>query len=334
MARVVRNAGVLIRAALFSALSGLVLLAISCGGSPSPNGETVESSSSQVTSCGSIALAASVYESPASQSLSGAGAIIPDVVPISNFGGFYPGIVVTATLGVGSVTCTYTATFSSTWGDATFQSCSDGAVPGSVRQGANVTLSIVTTPSYWGTTAAATVGKSPDDGSSCTLDTCSNGVVNHSPAPDGTSCDPDNDVCTGTQTCSGGLCNSAVVAAPTDDGDICTNDGCSPSTGITHTLTCSPPPNLPPNGGSDPTLPRDFSKSVEFRYKGANVSQFGVDPTQTINAARAAIIRGTVRDASGPLQDAIVTVLNRGEYGTRRRALMDATSSWSTAATG
>jgi choice-of-anchor A domain-containing protein len=73
----------------------------------------------------------------------------------------------------------------------------------------------------------------PDDGNPCTADSIVNGNIVHTPLPAGTSCS-DGNVCNGAETCNA----SAVCVAGTppvlSDGNPCTTDACTASTGVTH----------------------------------------------------------------------------------------------------
>lgn len=76
-----------------------------------------------------------------------------------------------------------------------------------------------------------------NDGNVCTDDSCvpASGCVNtHNSAP----CN-DDDACTTNDTCSGGVC---VGGAPLvcDDGNVCTNDTCHPSSGCASTNNSNP----------------------------------------------------------------------------------------------
>jgi hypothetical protein len=77
-----------------------------------------------------------------------------------------------------------------------------------------------------------------DDGNPCTADACvpASGC-GFTPVPNGQSCS-DLDFCDGLETCQAGSC---VVSAPPDcnDGNPCTADGCSTSTGCTHAAVAS-----------------------------------------------------------------------------------------------
>lgn len=82
-------------------------------------------------------------------------------------------------------------------------------------------------------------GQVLSDGNPCTADSCngSNGAVTHALQPAGSSCS-DGNLCNGAETCdSAGTC-IAGTPTPVDDGNICTADSCTPSTGLpTHTPT-------------------------------------------------------------------------------------------------
>jgi hypothetical protein len=74
-----------------------------------------------------------------------------------------------------------------------------------------------------------------NDNNPCTADTCdANGQQQHTPVAAGTSCS-DGDACNGSETCN--ATGSCVAGAPPvlDDGNPCTTDSCSPSTGVKHT---------------------------------------------------------------------------------------------------
>jgi hypothetical protein len=72
----------------------------------------------------------------------------------------------------------------------------------------------------------------PDDGVSCTVDSCDpvTGVAN---VPTDSLCD-DNDVCTGTETCDEVLDCQAGMPLVVDDGVACTDDSCDPVTGVAN----------------------------------------------------------------------------------------------------
>lgn len=75
--------------------------------------------------------------------------------------------------------------------------------------------------------------KDCDDGNPCTADSCdSNGGVCKHEGRSGTACD-DGDACTTGDICKNGVC--MVQAADCNDGNKCTDDGCSPVLGCTHT---------------------------------------------------------------------------------------------------
>jgi N-acetylneuraminic acid mutarotase len=87
------------------------------------------------------------------------------------------------------------------------------------------------------TSGACTAGTPPalDDANPCTADSCDPKTgVKHVPVAIGTSCS-DGNACNGSETCSSG--GSCVANAPpvVDDGNPCTIDSCSPTSGVTHT---------------------------------------------------------------------------------------------------
>ena len=77
----------------------------------------------------------------------------------------------------------------------------------------------------------------PDDGVSCTVDSCDpvSGIAN---VPTDSLCD-DNDVCTGVETCDAVLDCQAGTPLDPDDGVSCTVDSCDPVTGIANVPTDS-----------------------------------------------------------------------------------------------
>ena len=80
------------------------------------------------------------------------------------------------------------------------------------------------------------------DGNVCTVDSCNTVtglcVFNGTPQ-NGAACDADGSVCTVADKCSSGVC---VAGAPLscDDGNVCTNDACSPVGGCSHTANTAP----------------------------------------------------------------------------------------------
>lgn len=76
-----------------------------------------------------------------------------------------------------------------------------------------------------------------DDVNPCTTDSCTLLAVLHVPVADGTLCS-DRNACTGadasTEKCGAGMCVPGPPV-PTDDGNACTVDSCSPATGVQHT---------------------------------------------------------------------------------------------------
>jgi hypothetical protein len=71
------------------------------------------------------------------------------------------------------------------------------------------------------------------DADPCTADSCTAGVCQHGTAPDGTSCG-DGNACDGAETCQGGSCVPGT-ALSCGDGDPCTTDSCSATSGCRHT---------------------------------------------------------------------------------------------------
>jgi hypothetical protein len=74
-----------------------------------------------------------------------------------------------------------------------------------------------------------------DDGNGCTADSCDPTTgVRHEPLPTGASCADDN-ACDGSETCNGtGSCVDGVPLQ-LDDANPCTEDGCDPASGVSHT---------------------------------------------------------------------------------------------------
>ena len=255
--------------------------------------------------------------------------MIPPTVQATG-GMWYPSVSITATLALtSSVVCTYQSTVpQAPLVDLVFQSCTGAKGIGDFVPTSSVTLSGLVGGAAGTAGLDATLSVTTDDGNPCSYDSCANGVVSHSNAPEGTSCDDDNNVCNGTKVCQAGVCgggDAGLVLPAVDDGDPCTSDSCSPSTGVTHTYTCTPP-NVPAEAGtSDPTISQDFSKNVEFFYTGNSPQQAGVD-AGTIDAKRATVIRGavyrpTLSDAGSdagardPLSGVTVSILNHPEFG-------------------
>jgi hypothetical protein len=88
-----------------------------------------------------------------------------------------------------------------------------------------------------------------DDGSTCTTDSCDTTVgCKFAPQPDGTVCGGDGAACGALSKCQSGKC-AVVQAAGCDDGNVCTDDLCSPQTGCVHT----------PNAGGKCTANKDGS---------------------------------------------------------------------------
>ena len=99
------------------------------------------------------------------------------------------------------------------------------------------------------TSGAATVCS---DGNLCTSDSCNTTTglcVFNGAAMNGSGCDADGSVCTVSDACNGGVC-TAGAALNCDDVNLCTTDGCNPSTGCSHTAN-----NAPCNDGNACTGP-------------------------------------------------------------------------------
>ncbi len=74
-----------------------------------------------------------------------------------------------------------------------------------------------------------------DDNNPCTADSCDPvSGVSHTPSPSGSSC-ADANLCNGSELCDGAGHCQAGTPLVTDDGNPCTADSCSPSTGVVHT---------------------------------------------------------------------------------------------------
>ena len=98
-------------------------------------------------------------------------------------------------------------------------------------------------------------------------------------------------------------CSGAI-----DDGDPCTLDACDPATGVTHTACAA----------LDPTVATSLPAAAAFLVEGPSPIQTGVSPG-TINPARAAVIRGRTRTATGaPLSGVTLAILDHPELGSTR----------------
>ncbi|MSQ84370.1 MAG: hypothetical protein EXR77_16070 [Myxococcales bacterium] len=75
------------------------------------------------------------------------------------------------------------------------------------------------------------------DANTCTQDTCQakTGCIH---LPQSSTCTDDN-VCTISDTCTGGVCKGGC-SFDCQDSDLCTTDACSPTKGCTHTLSTGP----------------------------------------------------------------------------------------------
>ena len=80
-------------------------------------------------------------------------------------------------------------------------------------------------------------GENCNDGEACTSDSCNTttGCVN-APVTNGTECG--SRYCDGfeyrRQTCQSGTCSGSALVEDCNDGEVCTNDSCSPSSGCSH----------------------------------------------------------------------------------------------------
>ena len=73
-----------------------------------------------------------------------------------------------------------------------------------------------------------------DDGDSCTVDACTDGVgCTHADEVDDTPCE-DGDLCTGGDVCLAGVCVTGPDVPSCDDRRACTVDDCDPAIGCTH----------------------------------------------------------------------------------------------------
>lgn len=73
-----------------------------------------------------------------------------------------------------------------------------------------------------------------DDGNPCTVDTCDNDGVHHTPAAAGTVCS-DGNVCHSSGTCDGAGTCTGIGAADCNSHDACYVDSCDPAVGCVHT---------------------------------------------------------------------------------------------------
>ncbi len=76
-----------------------------------------------------------------------------------------------------------------------------------------------------------------DDGSICTADSCDPASgCQHAPANEGADC---SDLCQTGATCSGGVCSGGSPIR-CDDGNVCTDDSCNPTSGCVHANNTAP----------------------------------------------------------------------------------------------
>lgn len=77
--------------------------------------------------------------------------------------------------------------------------------------------------------------KDCDDNNPCTADACdASGACVHTTVAAGTSCS-DGDACNGAETCQSGVCTGPVTTFTCDDGNPCTADTCTPTSGCVST---------------------------------------------------------------------------------------------------
>ena len=273
-------------------------------------GETTESQSGAITTCGTPqSISVDTGVAPVSLNVGVQRYLIPPTVRADQFGAPWPNnSVITAFLVFdGSVTCTYGATFpSALTADLPLTSCSNGLTAGAT-QATTTTLQLSGTLPGWSALLSATLGKSIDDGLPCTVDRCVGGVPDHPNAVDGTSCDTDSNLCNGVGTCSSGSCSLGPALGPADwnDGNDCTSDSCDATKGIVNTGTCAPPAGVLAQSGTVPTNVATIAAQIAGpTFAGALVS------------TRAAIIRGRIvdRNSGAALPNVSVVVLNHPEF--------------------
>lgn len=177
-----------------------------------------------------------------------------------------------------------------------------------------------------------------NDNNPCTVDSCVSGTVTHTPLPDYTSVETDNNVCNGIDTCSGGVKVAGIPwqfnVASTDG---CTETFCDPSFGLYHGTPLPPLPPPPSYCGTtgalpgippgDPTVATDPAGSTTWIYGGTNpiqCAQLAANGTctTTLNpavfiAGQVGIIRGKVFDGGTmtPIAGVTVSIANHAEFG-------------------
>lgn len=172
-----RNPTLVARTALVSVFAVVVAVVASCSsGSPAPMEEVSTQGQAVVTGCGTpISVTATADGSSGSQSFASTALYVPSSVQAIG-AMWYPNTKITATLGMGSTSCTYESFVAQvTPADLAFVSCNDSSVPGTTLLVTGVTLS-GTLNAYVGyATLQASVPRSVDDFKFCTIDSCSGG---------------------------------------------------------------------------------------------------------------------------------------------------------------
>ncbi|MFN8545778.1 MAG: hypothetical protein U0807_16470 [Candidatus Binatia bacterium] len=80
---------------------------------------------------------------------------------------------------------------------------------------------------------ACTTAAQCNDSNPCTSDLCTAGVCQHPALTNGAPC-TDANACNGTETCQSGTCTAGTPLS-CDDGNACTTDACSATSGCSHT---------------------------------------------------------------------------------------------------
>lgn len=107
------------------------------------------------------------------------------------------------------------------------------AAPGSSCDDGDVCNGVATCDEF----AVCSLSPAPvvDDNNPCTADACDpSSGVSHTALPVGTSC-ADDTVCNGDETCDGSGACTAGTALVVDDGNVCTDDQCDATSGVSHT---------------------------------------------------------------------------------------------------
>src|SRR5207245_882320 len=75
-----------------------------------------------------------------------------------------------------------------------------------------------------------------DKSNPCMIGTCDPATgVHYAPAPAGTTCGDNSNMCAGAFTCDANATCKQGSPPPIDDGNPCTSDTCDPATGVHHT---------------------------------------------------------------------------------------------------